>query len=447
MLKLRELWADLRASLWFIPMILFIGSIILALGFIQIDLSVDIKSLIEYSPIFAVSADGARAMLLAVAGSMLTVVALTFGLSLTAMTQASSQFTPRILRNFMRDRANQFILGYFVGIFAYSMVTLLAIRSSTAVEFVPVLAVFAGLLFGLGGVIVLIYFIHHISASLQITKIIDNIIDETKKSVTKMFPKDAGKPAEQSEKLQAWQADKNQQWLTIPSTSAGYIQDVDTDGLIKFAEENSVILRMERGIGKFAARGAALISMTSNADDFVSTPDEEQVKALNAKFGIERHRAIERDVNYGIRQIVDIALKALSPGVNDTSTGVNCIHFLSDIIGEIARKEFPPRVRSNDGVPRLIADAPTFQDYVETAFDQIRISGKGNVAIFEQLAGALSFVATCTSDESRLRVLRNQLTLVAEFANQTLETDYEKEQFRAKLAKARQVLKSRNVQK
>ncbi len=441
MLRLRELWTDLRASLWFIPMILFIGSIILAVAMIQVDLSVGTEALIELSPVFAISAEGARTMLLAVAGSMLTVVALSFGLSLTAMTFASGQFTPRILRNFMRDRPNQFILGYFVGIFAYAMITLLAIRSSEEVLFIPVIAVFVGLLFGLGGVIVLICFIHHISESLQITKILENIVADTKKAIPTMFPKDAVDPAGQKEKRQAWRADENQQWVTVPSAEAGYVQDVDTEHLIKFAKDNGVILRMECGIGKFVPLGAALISVSGKnySGDVESGHDEETISILNAGYSLERYRSIERDVGYGIRQIVDIALKALSIGVNDTSTGVNCIHFISDILGEIARKEFPPKVRSSTGRPCLIAKAPDFGDYVETAFGQIRISGNGNIAIFEQLAEAVSFVATCTDDKSRLRVLKRQLTLTAEFADQTLETEHEKEKFQKKLKSAQSV--------
>lgn len=132
---------------------------------------------------------------------------------------------------------------------------------------------------------------------------------------------------------------------------------------------------------------------------------------------------------------MDIALKALSLGVNDTSTAVNCIHYLSDITGEIARKEFPPQVRSQDGKPRLIVTIPTFEDYVKTAFDQIRISGKSNAAIFEQLAKAVAFVASCTERQSRREVLKQQLALIDEFAHNTLETEYEKNKLDQEIAK------------
>lgn len=441
MRKIMEIWAELRASLWFIPMVMFLGSIVLALGFIRLDVSIDTKWLMELSPVFAISTDGARAMLLAVAGSMLTVVALSFTLTLNAMTHASGQFTPRILRNFMRDRSNQFVLGYFVGIFAYSLLASLSIRSDESVEFIPVLTAFAGLLLTLGGVIVLIFFIHHISASLQITTIIDHIVDDTKKSINNLFPKNLGDPAEQSERMQAWKADEKQSWITVPNLTAGYIQNVDTKGLINFAEENEIIIRMERHIGHFVPSGADLVSIThdTNSDDLLFSLDDEKIETLNKQFAIDHHRMIEQDVGFGIRQIVDIALKALSPGVNDTSTAVNCVQFLGDITGKLARKQFPLKIRSNDDEPRVIALAPTFQDYVEGAYDQIRISGKGNIAIFQYLAEALAYTASCTTDKSRRKALKVQLKLVEDYAYQTLETDYEKEKIRDKLIKARSV--------
>lgn len=437
-----EIWAELRASLWFIPMIMFIGSLLLAIGFIRLDVAIDTKWLRESSPIFAISTDGARAMLLAVAGSMLTVVALSFTLTLNAMTHASGQFTPRILRNFMRDRSNQFVLGYFVGTFAYSLLGSLSIRSGESVQFIPVLTAFAGLIITLGGVIVLIFFIHHISTSLQITTIIDNIVDDTKVSIDHIFPKHLGDPAKQDERLQAWHADANQAWTTITNRTPGYIQNVNTEGLIAFAEEHNIIIRMERRIGHFVPSGATLVSITHDitTDKLTIELDDKKAEELNDQFAVGRHRMIEQDTGFGIRQIVDIALKALSPGVNDTSTAVNCVQFLGDVVGVLARRQFPLKVRSSEGLPRVITLAPTFEDYVEGAFDQIRISGAGNIAILKYIVEAITYIATCTDDKTRQDVLKKQLQLVKEFGEQTLQTEYEKEKLRNKLLKARGVL-------
>lgn len=435
-------WTNLRASLWFIPGSMLISSIALALGLIALDSRVDGKWLDAFPRLFGLGADGSRGMLTAIASSMLTVAALTFTMTLNAMTQASGQFTPRIFRNFMRDRANQFVLGYFVGVFAYCLLVLRTIRGGDEIRFVPSLAVIAGLFLALGGVIVLIYFIHHIADSLQITTIIDNIADETREAIERIFPAEMGRAAKSDERTEVWQAAENQNWLKIPALRSGYVQSVDTDGLLEFAVENQLVLRMERGIGQFAGRGAALLSLTHSSEtensDFAL--DEEKIKVLNELFGIDRHRTIEQDVGFGIRQIVDIALKALSPGVNDTTTAITCIDFLGEIVGEIARRELPLKERAGKNEGRVIARAPDFGDYVETAFEQIRISGKANLAIFERLLEAVAFVAGCTSDKVRHADLLRQIDLIGEFASKTLETDYEKDKVRLKSIEARKVV-------
>ena len=422
----------MRASLWFVPGVMIVVSIALALGLIEVDTRVDGEWLRTYPRLFGLGADGSRGMLTAIASSMLTVATLAFSLTLNAVTQASGQFTPRIFRNFLRDRANQFVLGYFVSVFSYCLIILRTIRGGDELKFVPSLAVVIGLILALGGVLVLIFFIHHIAASLQITTIIDNIVDDTRKSMENLFPEKMGEALNDEEKQFVRQAAEEQKWQKIPALSVGYVQTVDTDGLLEFAEENRVLIKMERGIGQFVGRGVTLLSVTpdTETESFKVLFEDEKIEELNALFIVYRHRTIEQDVGFGIRQIVDIALKALSPGVNDTTTAISCIDYLSEIIGELARRKMPSKVRSKSEVTRVIVAASGFEEYVETAFDQIRISGKGNLAVFERLTEALAFVASCTNADSRRRVLREQIELIAGFAEQTLQTDYEKQKIR-----------------
>ncbi|MGI8812315.1 MAG: DUF2254 domain-containing protein [Pyrinomonadaceae bacterium] len=435
---IKETLINLRASLWFVPGLMIVFSIALALVLIEVDSSVKLKWLVDYPRIFGLGADGSRGMLTAIASSMLTVAALAFSLTLAAVTQASGQFTPRIFRNFMRDRANQFILGYFVSIFAYCLIVLRTIRGADEVKFVPSLAVLCGLVLAIGGVLVLIFFIHHIADSLQITTILNNITDETKQAVRRMYPQEMGDEAVEGEQNATWLSKDVKSWRTIPAREAGYVQDVDIDGLLEFAAANRILIQMRRGVGQFAGRGATIAEIAPE----VETPNREpeigrkKSEQINGFFTIDRHRPIEKDVGFGIRQIVDIALKALSPGVNDTTTAINCIDNLGEIVAEIARRLMPAKLRSKDNVPRVITLAPDFQEYVETAFDQIRISGKANFAIFERLLTTVSFVAECTGDDSRRRVLCRQIELIGEFADQTLETDYEKERVRTRSAEA-----------
>ncbi|MEO7660555.1 MAG: DUF2254 domain-containing protein [Pyrinomonadaceae bacterium] len=439
--RIINFWVNLRASLWFIPGLMLILSIVTALGLIELDSQIDGEWLYTFPRVFGLGADGSRGMLTAIASSMLTVVALTFALTLNAMTQASGQFTPRIFRNFMRDRPNQFFLGYFVSVFAYCLLVLRTIRGGDELKFVPSLAVFVGLLLALGGVIALIFFIHHIADSLQITTIIDKIVSDTKAAIDTKFPTEIGIPALSDERKEVWQATEKQKWVKIAALTSGYIQSVDTDGLLEFAEGNQIILRMERGIGQFVGRGAGLMSLTSGAEseNLSFVPDNQTERELNDLFSIDRYRTIEQDVGFGIRQIVDIALKALSPGVNDTTTAVNCIDQLGVIVAEIGRRELPSRVRAGSRGARVIAVSPNFQDYVESSFDQIRISGKANLAIFERLVESLSFIAECTKKDKRRAGLKRQIDLIEEFGEQTLETNYEKQKLAEKVAAARVV--------
>ena len=436
--KLKQGLSGLRASLWFVPGVMIIASIALALVLIEVDSRVKAEWLAAYPRLFGLGADGSRGMLTAIAGSMLTVATLAFSLTLSAVSQASAQFTPRIFRNFMRDRANQFVLGYFVSVFAYCLLVLRTIRGADELKFVPSFAVLTGLALAIGGVLVLIFFIHHIADSLQITTILENITLETKQAVEKMFPQKLGDAASENEKAAAREVETVKEWKKIPAQAAGYVQDVDTDGLLEYAVRNNLLIKMRHGIGQFSGSGATLAEIAPGAEteEREMLIDEKKIKEINEFFTLDRHRTIEQDAGFGIRQIVDIALKALSPGINDTTTAVSCIDNLGEIVGEIARRQIPAKVRSKDDVPRVIVAAPDFEDYVETAFDQIRISGKGNQAIFERLLSAIMFVAECATDETRRAALEKQVALVGEYAEQTLETDYEKEKVRLKLVEA-----------
>ncbi len=417
-------WIDLRASLWFVPGLMIASSIGLALLLVELDSSIGNDWTTRYPLLFGVGVDGSRGMLTAIASSMLTVAALVFTLTLSAVNQASGQFTPRIFRNFLSDRANQFVLGYFVSVFAYCLVVLRTIRSGDEGQFVPSIAVITGLGLALGGIVVLIFFIHHIAASLQISNIIGEIVNETKKTINSMFPEELGRPiSDEDETIPADIEHAEGDWIKVPSANSGYIKLIDVDDLAKFATDNACVIRMEAAVGEFVGTGSRLVSLLPNGTQEFGDDRKEEINDL---FVISQDRTIEQDVTFGLRQLVDIALKALSPGVNDTTTAVNCIESLGELIGEMASRKFPERIRVADGKEVIIAKRPSFADLVGTAFDQIRISGKGNRAVFMKLASAIELAAGRTESRSRHSVLRNHLKLIAEYAEMTLETDDDK---------------------
>ena len=441
MIKLKQLWANLRSSLWFVPVLIVVGCVSLAVGLIEVDGRLNRELLAEYPRIFGAGADGSRGMLTAIAGSMITVAGLTFSLTLLAMAQASSQYTSRILRNFMRDRRNQFVLGFFVGIFAYCLIVLRTIRGGDEGRFIPSLAAFFGLLLAISSVGVLIFFIHHIASSIQASSIISSAAGETMRAIERLFPQDVGEEAEESEAEEAQAALARRLWQLIPARSTGYIQDVDADGLVRFARERECIVRMERGLGAFVVKGSPLVSIackTQSRQDL----DEDTSEEFNALFTINQYRTIDQDVAFGLRQIVDIALKALSPGVNDTTTAVMCIDYLGAILAKLARRGIEPRYRSEAGEVRVIARGATFESLVGEAFDQIRDVAAGNTAIYLRLLGAIESIAHHLASKRRVATLVAQVNLVADEAERELASDYNLTRVRVRVAALRANLES-----
>jgi uncharacterized membrane protein len=203
MSHLRQVWYDVRSSFWFLPALLLAGAIALALLLIEVDTRLAPDVFARWPRLFGTGADGARGLLGVVAGSMISVAGVVFSITLVALSLASSQYTSRVLRHFMRDRANQSVLGIFVGIFAYCLVVLRTIRGGDEGGFVPALAVLVGLLLGLVGIAVLVFFIHHISASIQASQILATVAEETLAVLDRLYPADAGAAVDDDDTLPA----------------------------------------------------------------------------------------------------------------------------------------------------------------------------------------------------------------------------------------------------
>ena len=253
--KLKQLWSNLRTNFWFVPSLMIAGSIVLAVVLIQADTTGSGQWQARWPRLFGASAAGARGMLSTIAGSMMTVVGVTFSMVLVTLALASSQYTSRILRNFMRDRATQIVLGAFAGIFTYCLIVLRTIRGSDEGGFVPSLAVAFGVVLAIGGISTLIFFIHHIASSIQASSIIASVADETLAAVNRLFPGQLGQDPPDGDGDQALLPLREPHWQTVPARRNGYIQNVDNAALLRLAREHQTIVRMERGIGDFAVEG------------------------------------------------------------------------------------------------------------------------------------------------------------------------------------------------
>ncbi|MEO8847507.1 MAG: DUF2254 domain-containing protein [Casimicrobiaceae bacterium] len=420
----------IRSSLWFVPTLMVGGAVALALTLVQIDKHYAFNWATPYPLLFGAGAEGSRQMLSTIASSMITIAVLTFSLTIAALVTASAQYTSRILRNFMRDRRNQVVLGSFVGIFTYCLVVLRTIRSGDEGAFVPSLAVFAGLLLALLGIGVLVFFIHHIATSIQASTIIASITGETLAAIDKRFPKNAkdrGNAGEDVMPVMSAMGVAVSHRQVVRSNTRGYVQNIDISGIVKLAVKYGAIVQVDVPPGGFVARHVRLLTITTECE-----LDDETLKALRDGISIRSFRTIDQEFGFGIRQLVDIALKALSPGINDTTTAVMCVDHLAAIVMQIANRPMPVCHRSEDGVLRLALPGWSFDEIVETAFDQIRNNASGNVAIIEHLLGAISASAEATNDDHRWDTLELHLGMVAAMAAKTVVTEHDRERIRVR---------------
>ena len=419
--RFAQLTDTLRSSFWFVPSLMVAIGIALAAVLIEAESVVSDRWLAQWPHLFGAGAEGARQMLSTLAGSMMSVLGVTFSMTLVALALASSQYTSRILRNFMRSRVTQSTLGIFAGIFTYCLIVLRTIRGGDEGAFVPNLAVFFAFILALGGVGVLIFFIHHIASSIQASSIIASVADETVAAVDRWLPEQRGHGPDDDED-QMPRSPEGTSWRAVPAEASGYIQSVDYEALLRLARDRNTIVRMERGIGGFVVHKAPLASLALE-----HWPERATTTALNAAYGISRHRTVDQDPAFGIRQIVDIALKALSPGINDTSTAVMCVDHLTAILARVASRRFPASRRYEGGDLRLIAVAPTFEDLLAGSFDQIRRNAEGNVAVMTRMLGALETVGTLTASPRRRRALGEHVQWIAELANRTVDSAHDLE--------------------
>jgi len=226
-------------------------------------------------------------------------------------------------------------------------------------------------------------------------------------------------------------------WSAIPARKTGYIEGIDTGALLDVAREHGTILRMEHGIGEFVIEGAPLLSVVDP-----SGMDDEATAKLNAAYSVCRQRTVETDAAFGIRQIVDIAMKALSPGINDTTTAVMCIDYLAAILVRLANRRFASPYCLDQGKLRLITRGPNFESLLAEAFDQIRQNGAGNVAIMLRLLGALHTIAGQTADPGRRRAVGERMQWVAELAKRTIGSPCDRARFERKLARVREAFET-----
>lgn len=427
--RLSKAAISLRASFWFLPALIVLASLALAAGLVALDRQLDGSPAERWPSLFASDADGARELLAVIAGSMITVAGVVFSITIAALAQASSQYTSRVLRNFMRDRGNQTVLGVFLGVFAYGMVVMHTIVPGDGEDFVPLVAVATALVLALVAVAFLVYFIHHVAALVQSGEVARGIAVETLAAIDRMCTE----PLEDDEHAPDT---AGLAWHPVPAPEMGYIEHVDLDGLADLARERGVVVRMEQWVGDFCTPDRPIASIASVAAGSTGVPGPETVRNVAGLFAVDSYRTIGQDIAFGIRQLVDVALVALSPGHDDPTTAVTAIDHLSVILQRLAGRRIVPRpVRDGDTL-RVIPAGPDFEDLLALAFNQILENAHGNTAILLRLLDAIEQIRAGTASAGRHRLLDDKRDTIAEVGRRTASCGESRRLIEARLAGA-----------
>ncbi len=400
-------WQVARSSYWFVPSLLAGAAVVGAFGMLEVDrlfLTSDAKIIWLYSG----GADGAKTLLSTVAGSIITVAGVVFSITIVSLSQASAQFGPRLLRNFMRDTSNQVVLGTFVATFLYCLLILRTIHGQIGdgTAFVPQASVSVAVVMAVASIAVLIYFMHHVSMLLQAPSVVAAVGRDFNQAMRELSDGQAGacEAMRQGPCIAGLPENFDSQAVPVLSTHEGYIQVVDYEDLIELAKQANAIFKLHWRAGDHLMRNSAMLSLWPPGTDIPSLD-----KRVNDAFICGAHRTAEQDVEFAIRQMVEVAVRALSPGINDPFTAINCIDSLGAALCLVQRVGLPGPLRFDGaGNLRLLTPVCTYDGIVDAAFNQIRQYGRGSVAVMLRLLEVISAcLQQATTDQQRQTLARH----------------------------------------
>jgi len=425
-------WEELRTTFWVVPSILVVFSALLFWVTYTVDQAAFHHQLMLPFWVRTGSADAGRQVLIAIAAAVITVVGVVFSITILALTLASQQFGPRMMRNFVRDVGNQVTLGIFVGTFVYSVLALGSITSDPHGDFVPHLSITfaeALLLVDLG---VLIYFIHHIAKSIQLPEVIAGIARDLTRAIDAEFPQDVDGTLPSTEVGTGTSVPEllrliEESGTTVPSNVSGYLQYVGYAQLVDIATHTDSVIRLVHRPGHFVATGRPLATVWPRG------AATEVALALGKAHVTGPHRTLVQDPVFAIDQLVEIAIRALSPAVNDTFTALTCIDWLSAGLSRISGRNLREGIyRDRYGSVRLIESDPSYARMVNRAFDKVRQSALGMPAVIIRMLDSLASIMMDTTEVGQRDVLRRQADMILRNAEESVSEVHDLEDIRAR---------------
>lgn len=390
-----------------------LAALLLAIALLALDRNTQIEGISILGAVVPKGTPSASTLLSAIATSILTVTGSVFSIAIVAIQLASGQFGPRMLRDFMQDRGNQITFGTCCATFTYAVVVLWAIEDTAELSFTPQISVFVGLLLTIATVGVLIYFLHHIAELVHADNLIARIGRDLEGSIDRVFstPSNYKQPARRVLEIPA---DFAKGAIALQAQNSGYIQQIDYQKLLKLATHLDLTIKIQNRPGQFVVKNS-IIACAKPAN--AKAPKALDSNKLNAKvneaFSCGDQRKPKHDVEFPIKQLVETAIRAISPAVNDPFTAIRCIDRLSVLLCYILQKDNQSaHIFDPAGTLRLIIEPVTFEHLVNSAFDQIRQYGQTDVSVTLRLLESIETIAKQTRVAKEKAVLRRQADMI-----------------------------------
>ncbi|GJL53651.1 MAG: hypothetical protein NPIRA02_07830 [Nitrospirales bacterium] len=419
--RINNVWTQIRSSLWLIPAVLTASVIALAFLTLFVDRYSTVARVLQDQWLFTIGPQGARTLMATVAGSVIGIAGVSFSITIVALTLASSQFGPRLLNNFMKDMTNQMVLGIFIATFIYGLLVLGAIRESEAHVFVPQISIKVGIVLTFISLGTFIYFIHHISASIHAETIMTDVSHDLEKSIMQLFPEKVGHDHARTKSSATPSLPQNfeQHARSIVAPSSGYLQAIDHQEMLALATEHDLLIYVQHRPGEFIVTHETLARIW---------PPHHKEDALLRKiahtFLIGSQRTDEQDVEFALHQLVEIALRALSPGINDPFTAIGCIDRLGGCLSLLSDRTLPSGYRYDEtNTLRVVAHPITMDGIFDAAFNQICQDGGACVAVGLRLLETFGVLASRTNTPTMQAPIRRHAQMVKDEMSRRIQEE------------------------
>lgn len=418
MKKLIFFWKELLATFWFLPVLIICLAVLLSISLVSLDNSVVIPTDGWIRFFLVNSTDSARSILSTISGAMIGVAGTVFSVTLVALTLASSQFGPRLIKNFMYVKLNQVVLGSYVATYLYCLLVLNSIKDSDGYTFIPAISILVAILVAIANIVLLIIFIHQIAVSIQADRVISDISDFIANQLETLFPEKMGEQKESAGKIDiATAISAYQKQISIKSPKSGYLQYISSEVLVDLVSKQDSLLRVHHRPGSYLVKGIEIAELLAH-----SKWEQEKIEMLLNQFVIGKTKTPQQDLEYSIHQMVEIASRALSPGVNDPYTAIACIDNLTSTMAYLAQAKFPSEYRlDEEGNLRVIANALDFEGVLDAAFNQIRQFSAGSTAVIIRLMEALTTIQEFTKTEDHKKAVIKHAKMVLFLGEQTVK--------------------------